>query len=125
MTAALMLSPSYYAHSASDNIANAKQLYEASENGSDQEVLQLLQKGAPPNNSGYYTREKNGRTPLHTACAQNNLRKAKLLIKFGAMVGATDIGGWTPLHEACHYNCEDTAKLVLEHHCPTGKPECQ
>ncbi len=116
MMAALILSPH------SDNLA--KQLYWASRDGRDQEVLELLQRGAPPNNSDYYTREQRGDTPLHRACANNHLRSAELLIKFGAIVAATDNNGWTPLHWACLYNSKDTAKLLLEHHCPTGEPGC-
>ncbi len=113
--AALILSPH------SDNLA--KQLYWASRDGRDQEVLELLQRGAPPN-SDYYTREHNGHTPLHRACINNNLRSAELLIKFGAIVAATTNNGYTPLHCACAYNRKDIAKLLLEHHCPTGEPGC-
>ncbi len=125
MMAALVLSPH------SDNLA--KQLNGASGDGRDQEVLELLQRGAPPN-SDYYTREKHGETPLHRACADNHLHSAELLIKFGAIVvaihnnGSTPLhqawNGWTPLHLACAYNSRDTAKLLLEHHCPTGEPGC-
>ncbi len=116
--AALILSPH------SDNLA--KQLYWASRDGRDQEVLKLLQRGAPLNNSDYYTREQRGETPLHRACYYNYLHSAELLIKFGAIVAATNSSGWTPLHSACFYNSdpEDTAKLLLEHHCPTGEPGC-
>ncbi len=109
---ALILSPH------SDNLA--KQLYQASRDGRDQEVLELLQRGAPPN-SDYYTREHCGLTPLHRACVKNNLRSAELLIKFGAIVAATDNNGYTPLHCACLSN---TAKLLLKHHCPSGEPGC-
>ncbi len=112
MMAALILSPN------SDNLA--KQLYWASYKGRDQEVLELLQRGAPPN-SDYYTREQYGITPLHAACTYNHRHSAKLLIKFGAILAATDNDGWTPLHTA---KTKDTAKLLLEHHCPTGKPGC-
>ncbi len=112
MMAALILSPH------SDNLT--KQLYQASH---DQEVLELLQRGAPPN-SDYYTREQYGFTPLHCACSHNNLRSAELLIKFGAILAATDNDGWTPLHWACIFNSEDIAKLLLEHHCPTGESGC-
>ncbi|XP_064387585.1 uncharacterized protein LOC135335877 isoform X2 [Halichondria panicea] len=97
----------------------ARQLYYASSGGRDQKVLDLLQRGAPPNNSDYYTREYNGYTPLHCACAYNNLRSAELLIKFGAIVAAKANTGWTPLHYACFFNSKATAKLLLEHHCPT------
>ncbi len=106
-----------YPHS--DNLA--AQLGLASSNGRDQEVLELLQRGAPPN-SDYYTREQHGYTPLHCACYKNHLCSAELLIKFGANVPATDNNGDTPLHWACYYNSKDIAKLLLEHHCPTGEP---
>ena len=109
--AALILSPH------SDDLA--RQLYYASFDGRDREVLDLLQRGAPPN-SDYYTREHCGLTPLDMACAIHNLRSAELLLKFGAIVAATNNVGWTPLHWACFINSKATAKLLLEHHCPTG-----
>ena len=113
--AALILSPH------SDNLA--KQLYQASRDGRDQEVLELLQRGAPPN-SDYYTREQHGCTPLHRACVHNYLRCAELLIKFGAIVAAAGNDGWTSLHSACLFNSKATARLLLEHHCLTGEPGC-
>ncbi|XP_064392624.1 ankyrin repeat domain-containing protein 49-like [Halichondria panicea] len=97
----------------------AVQLYYASSCGHDQEVLELLQRGAPPNNSDYYTREQRGYTPLHRACVNDNLRSAELLIKFGAIVAATDNDGCIPLHDVCLLNSKATAKLLLEHHRPT------
>ncbi len=111
---ALILSPH------SDDLA---QLYWASRGGRDQEVLELLQRGVPPN-SNYYTRVHDGHTPLYKACTNNHLRSAELLIKFGAIVAATDNNGRTPLHWACYNNSEATAQLLLEHHCPTGEPGC-
>ncbi len=118
MMAALILSPH------SDNLA--KQLYWAiySSDGRDQEVLELLQRGAPPDNSDYYTTVQHGETPLHWACINNYLRSAELLIKFGAIVAAKANDGWTPLQKACTYNRKDIAKLLLEHHHPTGEPGC-
>ncbi|XP_064387638.1 uncharacterized protein LOC135335896 isoform X2 [Halichondria panicea] len=100
-----------------DNLA--RQLYWASRYGGDQDVLELLQRGVPPNNSEYYTKLKDGCTPLHEACAHSHLCSAELLIKFGAIVAAKDNDGWTPLHWACFNNSKDTAKLLLQHHCPT------
>ncbi len=102
----------------------AEQLYSASYYGHDQAVLELLQRGAPPN-SDYYTVEKRRHTPLHMACAQNHLRSTELLIKFGAFVAATSIRGWTPLHSACYNNNKTIAKLLMKHHCPTGEPYMQ
>ncbi len=105
----------------SDNLA--EQLYVATLYARGQKVLELLQRGAPPN-SNYYTIEHGGRTPLHSAYTHNRLRSAELLIKFGAIVTATDNDGWTPLHWACLFNSKAIAKLLLEHHCPTGEPAC-
>ncbi len=111
MMAALILSPR------SDDLAF--QLYYASLRGRDQEVLELLRRGVPPNSD--YPIECIGDTPLHVACAHNHLRSAELLIKFGAIVAAIANNGWTPLHSTCHFNHEAIAKLLLEHHCPTGE----
>ncbi len=111
--AALILSPH------SDELAS--KLYWPIVNGHDQEVLELLQREAPPN-SDYYTREHGGYTPLHWACNNNHLRSAELLIKFGAIVAAKAKNGYTPLHCACYYSSIGIAKLLLEHHCPTGEP---
>ncbi len=100
----------------------AEQLYWASWDGRDQEVLELLQRGAPPNNSDYYTRVCHGNTPLHRACQYNHHRSAELLIKYGAIVAATDYDNQTPLHWACTNNYKAIAQLLLEHNCPTGEP---
>ncbi len=101
----------------------ASKLYWSSCNGHEQEVLELLQRGAPPN-SDYYTREEDGHTPLHTACVNSHLGSAELLIKFGAIVAAFDKRGWTPLHWVCDSNSKDTVQFLLEHNCPTGEPGC-
>ncbi len=109
-----LISPYY-----SDDLA--EQLYWASVGaGGDQEVLELLQRGVPPN-SDYYTREHRGHTPLYEACLYTNHRSAELLIKYGAIVAATDDDNWTPLHWACANNSKTCAQLLLEHHCPTGE----
>ncbi|XP_064388594.1 death-associated protein kinase 1-like isoform X4 [Halichondria panicea] len=81
-------------------------------------MLELLQRGAAPN-SDYYTKERDGLTPLHIACTYNHIGNAELLIKFGAIVAATDNNGWTPLQKVCLHNRKATAKLLLEHHSPT------
>ncbi len=108
------ISPHY-----SDDLA--EQLWQASDGGRDQEVLRLLQRGAPPN-SDYYTRKRNRYTSLHRACYNNHHRSAELLIKYGAIVAATDSDNWTPLHWACYNNNKAIAQLLLEHNCPTGEP---
>ncbi len=99
----------------------AKELYQASWVGHDQKVLKLLQRGAPPN-SDYYTRKCRGLTPLHRACYKNHHRSAKLLIKYGAIVAATEYDDETPLHWACTHNSKACAQMLLEHNCPIGEP---
>ncbi len=103
----------------SDDLAD--QLYWASHDGRDQKVLELLQRGISPNNDNYF-REIGGLTPLHRACQYNHIYSAELLIKFGAIVGATDQNKYTPLHHAClnHPN-KATVQLLLEHGCPAGE----
>ncbi len=115
----VMFNDMHSTSSYSDDLA--KQLWLASHDGHDQKVLELLQRGVPPN-SGYYTTKHGGVTPLHTACSDNHLGSAELIIKFGAIVAATDMDGWTPLHYTCLNNSETTAKLLLEHRCPTREP---
>lgn len=87
-------------------------------------MLELLERGAPPNNSNYYTTVQRGRTPLHEACFFNHPRSAKLLIKYGAIVAATDNYNITPLHDACNNKDRSSAQLLLEHGCPKGEPVC-
>ncbi len=119
LTHSIILTNQYGSFNLSDSLHSdnfAKQLYLASENGRDQEVLELLQRGAPPNNSDYYTREHDGYTPLHISI---HILSAELLIKFGAVVAAAATFGSTPLHKACVHNRKATAKLLLEHHSPT------
>lgn len=57
------------------------------------EVIKLfLSRGARVDVKGYC-----GRTPLHQAAANNNIRGAKLLLRYGADVNALDENGCTPL----------------------------
>ena len=92
------------------------QLNNASWDGRDTEVIDLLRKGADPN---YYY-------PLHWACHRNHPHTAVTLIQWGADVRRRDddVYGWTPLHYACDNNCMACVKVCLEHHSPTGEPGC-
>lgn len=57
----------------------------------------LLLKGANPN-----VKDEEGRTPLHQAARNINVRGAKLLLRFGADVNAEDCNGMTPLEWLLH-----------------------
>ncbi len=76
----------------------AQQLWLANLDGHNQEVLVLLQRGAPPN-SDHYTRQHHGVTPLHRACHYNHHRSAELLIKYGAIVAATTVNNFNKLYK--------------------------
>ena len=99
----------------------AEQLWVASWKGQDIDVLRLLQRGAPPQ-SDYYQRERGGQSPLWVACSRNHPPSADYLLKWGASVTITTPRGSTPLHAS--YGSMDCVRLLLDHHSPTGKPNC-
>jgi uncharacterized protein len=57
--------------------------------------------------------------PLHSAVAHHNaaiaFQMAKVLLEHGAMVNATQMGGWTPLHEAAARGEVDLVSLLLQY----------
>ncbi|KAL6043700.1 Ankyrin repeat domain-containing protein 49, partial [Balamuthia mandrillaris] len=75
-------------------------------------VLQLLlDKGARLDQ-----RDKNGLTPLHRACYENNLHMIRVLLSKGADVRAEDKFKSHPLHWASYTNGrKDVVQLLLEH----------
>ena len=55
-------------------------------------------------------------TPLLLAAEQNFLKKAKILLDFGAKIEiGKESNGFTPLHIAVYYNHIEMTKLLLEH----------
>ena len=100
----------------------AYQLYLASANGQDGEVLDLLQRGAPPN-SDYYSKalECKGRSPLHWACYRKHSLNTEYLIKWGARLCDTDSSGYTPLHWACAVNSMDCVRVLMRNYSPIGE----
>jgi ankyrin repeat protein len=59
-------------------------------------------------------RDGYGRTPLHYAAADRDLRQARRLLDGGADPDATDKTGFTPLHFAAQEGAVDIAALLLE-----------
>ena len=91
------------------------QLFSASIDGRDQEVLDLLHRGAHPDTH----------LALHWACFTNHPRCAELLIKWGASLSHTDdVYGQSPLYYACEGNSMDCVRLLMSHNSPTGEPGC-
>ena len=97
----------------------AQQLWQASRDGRDSEVLELLQRGVPPD-SEYYQRTHDRKSPLWIACLWNHPLSAEYLIKWGASVTTVTMLGSTPLHVACANHRMDCVRILLEHHSPTG-----
>jgi ankyrin repeat protein len=58
---------------------------------------------------------KDGRSALHFAAAQDNNRIVLLLLQHGADINCTDFQGWTPLHAAVDTNAFDVVTTLLEH----------
>ena len=100
-----------------------EELYKASKDGHHEKVLQLLQRGVPPDSKYYEREQRSYRSPLYISCWFNRRQSAEYLLKWGASV-ATTLEGSIPLHGASSNNSIDCVKLLLEHHCPTGKPRC-
>ena len=68
---------------------------------------QLLRAGANPNHQ-----DKNGNTPLHTACAQtHNNNLVFLLLEYGASPYIKNHEGNTALHEACQKHTWDAKSI--------------
>ncbi|KAF7151721.1 hypothetical protein RHSIM_Rhsim02G0054200 [Rhododendron simsii] len=53
--------------------------------------------------------------PLHSACANNEVERARMLLKAGTMVDALDVNKNTALHYAAQYGSKECAALLLEH----------
>lgn len=57
----------------------------------------------------------NGKTALHFAASENQLKIAKLLVEHQANVNARDYRGFTPLHWAAFKGHMDMAAFLLQH----------
>lgn len=59
--------------------------------------------------------DRDGYTPLHKACYNNNYDLAQLLLKYKADPNRRTEYQWTSLHSACKWNNSRLAALVLQH----------
>jgi ankyrin repeat protein len=59
--------------------------------------------------------DKDGYTPLHKACYNNNYELAQLLLKYKADPNKKTEYHWTTLHSACKWNNARLAALMLQH----------
>ncbi len=59
--------------------------------------------------------DRDGYTPLHKACYNNNYELAQLLLKYKADPNKRTEFSWTPLHSACKWNNAKLAALMLQH----------
>ena len=59
-------------------------------------------------------KDKNGKTPLHSAAWNNSLETAQILIKNNANIEAKDESGFKPLHSAACKNSTKTAQILIE-----------
>ncbi|KAG5675596.1 hypothetical protein PVAND_005489 [Polypedilum vanderplanki] len=59
--------------------------------------------------------DKDGYTPLHKACYNNNYELAQLLLKYKADPNKKTEYRWTTLHSACKWNNAKLAALMLQH----------
>lgn len=88
------------------------ELHDAVVNGTHQQVIDLLAKGADPNS---IIGDNDGWTPLmraaHTEKRLDNT--IMLLIKAGASLESHDYDGWTPLFLAFERNNFNTAKVLM------------
>jgi TonB family protein len=60
-----------------------------------------------------YSRNINGRTPLHHAAQNGHKDVAELLLANKAEINAKDNSGYMPLHMAARYNHKDVVELLL------------
>lgn len=59
--------------------------------------------------------DRDGYTPLHKACYNNNYDLAQTLLKYRANPSTRTELLWTPLHSACKWNNWKLAALLLQH----------
>ncbi|EWC44643.1 hypothetical protein DRE_06632 [Drechslerella stenobrocha 248] len=91
-----------------NTICNRRAIHAACENGHEDSVRILLQRGASVN-----VKDEDGKTPLHLAAADGSEGIVRMLIQSGANVNAFDDEGDSPLHLAADNGRSNVAALLL------------
>lgn len=86
-------------------------MWAASEEDKNDVVESILEKDS----SLVHATDRDGYTPLHKACYNNNFELAQLLLKYRADPNKKTEFHWTALHSACKWNNSKMAALVLQH----------
>jgi ankyrin repeat protein len=60
------------------------------------------------------TKDEFGRTDLHYAARDSNVRQIAKFIKSGFDINLQDKNGWTPLHFACQANSYESVKALID-----------
>ncbi|MDQ7055680.1 MAG: ankyrin repeat domain-containing protein [Persephonella sp.] len=87
-----------------------RKLFEAIQEGDEQKVKELIEKGADVN-----ARDKNNYTPLLRAVSRGNLKIVKILVEYGADINAKEkFFGYTPIHIAAMKGYTDVLIFLLK-----------
>ena len=55
------------------------------------------------------------KTPLHIACSKGHKKMVELLLRNGANIDFTDLGGATPLREVLCYQTNETKRIIAKY----------
>ncbi|XP_074843643.1 tonsoku-like protein [Carettochelys insculpta] len=89
---------------------------ELSESDGEEDDLDGYSKSVPGRRriAKWNRRNDRGKTPLHRACIEGNLRRVHFFLEQGHPLNPRDYCGWTPLHEVCNHGHLEIVRLLLE-----------